>query len=833
MVDDDVAREGVAAPQDEVAGTELDESRRVDLGVDIGGLAALHEDGRWRGACCAEVQLHRGRVQTRGDRGQRRIDRRAAVEEQAAGRDGDRITSDVAGDVLISAQRVDAGIVTHAENLGGRDVHGRGTRREGGGGEGAGRGDIGGVGKLPEVEGSGVGLEGLEARAEAHRVVTDVGIGRGINDPYRREAAVDDAGPVGGETAEGDRRRGDEAIELRRIRAGNTEGVAARGIEQQRATGGLGQGADVQRRAAGSGPGQGDLAALGDRDRTDGLDGLQRLRAVEAERTAVEVDAGGVGPAALPSRDLTPLVVDDDDAARTQDVAVRVGAGGVVEEGSRAVVGARVAVELEGTEDFDRARAKRRRATRSRAGIERHGDTLGDQGAAGVIVRITDDEVTGRTGLGTAEPVIALQTRADAGRTGEDIVRTAEDEIRARTAGEAVDIARADAKRRGEVVDIRAEEALEDCAAVTDAGEVERGIPHRASEREADTVGAAEISGVEDGRREVAIEHDGTQRVELAERTQRGTGVEAGVRGEAEAGTRVDAHLARAEGRAGGRGELDHARLDVDATGEAAIGVTRDDQLTEIIQRATAALDEVAGARERTREFHATGRTGAVRINDAEGAEDRRRAGDTEAVVVGARDVEGLLRKIQVTDLEEVARSGGDTVDVERGDAADIERESVAGLAAEDQEAIIGAADVGTELERATVEIDRGLGGRPETTESVRGLGEDGAPPEIRAPGEGVRVRIRRVDDRGGEGQGTVARLGETSGARTGTEGVDDATGEDGGAGTRQLQHAIGGRAAIADESAGIIGSTVKRTGEQRGAIKVERAPEIEIQRRD
>ena len=313
---------------------------------------------------------------------------------------------------------------------------------------------------------------------------------------------------------------------------------------------------------------------------------------------------------------------------------------------------------MEGTEDFDRARAERRRATRSRPGVENHGDALSDQGTAGVIVRITDDyEVTGRTGLGSTDPVIALQASADARRAGKDVVRPTEEETRAGTTGEAVNVTRADAKRRGEVVDIRAEEALQDRIAVADRGEVERGVPHRATEREADAVSAAEISGVEDGRREVAVEHDGTQRVELAERTERGRGVETAIRGEAEAGTRIDADIGGAQRRTRGGRDLDHARLDIDATGEAAVGVTGDDQLTPVFQRAAPALDEVAGARERTREFHATGRTGAVRIDDAVGAEKRRGAGETEAVAVGTRDVEGLLRKIQVTELEEVTQA--------------------------------------------------------------------------------------------------------------------------------------------------------------------------------
>ena len=84
---------------------------------------------------------------------------------------------------------------------------------------------------------------------------------------------------------------------------------------------------------------------------------------------------------------------------------------------------------------------------------------------------------------------------------------------------------------------------MEDCAAVADGGEVEGGVPHRATKREADAISAAEISGVEDGRREVAVEHDGTQRVELAERTQGGFSVKAAVRGEAEAGARIDADI--------------------------------------------------------------------------------------------------------------------------------------------------------------------------------------------------------------------------------------------------------------------------------------------------
>ena len=255
MVDDDIAREGVAAPQDEVARTELDESRGVDLGVDIGGLPALHEDGRRRGARRTEVELHRGRVQTRGDRGQRRIDRRAAVEEQAAGRDRDGITGDVAGDVHVRAQRVDAGIVTHTENLGGRHVHGRRAVREGGGGEGAGRRDAIRVFELTEIKGRAAGaLERLEARAEGHRVITDIRISCRIDDPHRSQAAIDDARSVGGETAEGDGRGGDQALELGGVQPRDTEGIGARREEEQRTVGITSQGADIKRRTTGGIP---------------------------------------------------------------------------------------------------------------------------------------------------------------------------------------------------------------------------------------------------------------------------------------------------------------------------------------------------------------------------------------------------------------------------------------------------------------------------------------------------------------------------------------------------------------------------------------------------
>ena len=916
LVDDDVARDGVAALQDEITRAELDEARGGDLRVDRGGLAGLDVNETRAGAGGAEEQLHRISALLRGAVG-RRADHGAAVEEQAARNDRQGVARDVRLEVRVRAERIDAGIVGRTEGLGRRDIHGRRTRREVGGGEGAGRGDEVRVFDLAESEGRAArALEGLETGAKAHRVVADVGVGVGVDDPHRGQTAVDDARAVRGEAVERDRRGGDQAFEERRIAGRNTQGVGARGIEQQRAVGGTGQSPDAERGAAGIGLDQGDLGTLGDDDVADGLDGLQRGRAVEAERTAVEVDAGGIGPAALPSRDLTPLVVDDDLAARTQDEAVRVGAGGGVEEGSRAVIAERVRIELQGAEDLDRTRAQRRGASRSRAGVERHGHALGDQRTARVVVRVADRDVAHGAGLPAAEPVVALETETDAGGAGQDVIRTAEDERRGtRAAREAVGIARADAEGRGEVVDFRVEQALEDRAAITDGAQVEGGVPHRTGERERDAVGAAEVGGRQDGRGEVAIEHDGAQRVELAERAERGFGVEAAVRGEAEARAGVDAHVGGAQGRTRGGRDLHHALLDIDAAGEGAAGVAGDDQVLPVFQRTRAELDEVTAAGEGAGEFHATTGTSLRGINDGVVAEDRRRAADLQAVAedggvrrsgerlgrlgrragvlidrdrsgrknrgdegtrgdvraadrhadiptsrardagdgilagrpvritqrqghdrAGAGDGEGLVGEIEVTDLDGVTHRQEEriavAVEVDRGRAADVERQAVAGLAAED-DVSAGHAGVGLQAERAAVDVDDRLGRRAEATEGERRLGDDGTPPQIGAARERVVAGIRRIGHRGGKRQGAVARLGETGGARTGTEDVDDATREEGVAGSVQAQFAIGAGAAVADDARRTIRGAVQGTGDQGGAVEVEHGAATEVDRRD
>ena len=145
---------------------------------------------------------------------------------------------------------------------------------------------------------------------------------------------------------------------------------------------------------------------------------------------------------------------------------------------------------------------------------------------------------------------------------------------------------------------------------------------------------------------------------------------------------------------------------------------------------------------------------------------------------------------------------------------------------------MVSAADVGTQLERAAVEINLGLGGRPEATESIGSLGEDGSLPEIRATGEGVRVTIRRVDVRGVESQRAHPKLGKRGGAGGGTDAVNDASGEVGAAITFQDEPS-GGRGAIADDAARAVRSAVERSSDQRGAIEIERAAEIEIHRGD
>ena len=136
LIDDDVTRDGVATLEDEITRTELDEAGGGDLRVDRGGIAVRDIDVAGARARGAEEQLHRGGALLRGAVG-RGADRGLSVEKQAAGDDRQGITRDVRLDVRVRAQRIDAGVVGRAEGLGGRDIHGRRTRRE------IGRGEVG------------------------------------------------------------------------------------------------------------------------------------------------------------------------------------------------------------------------------------------------------------------------------------------------------------------------------------------------------------------------------------------------------------------------------------------------------------------------------------------------------------------------------------------------------------------------------------------------------------------------------------------------------------------------------------------------------------------
>ena len=544
-VDDDVAGDGVAAPQEGVTRAELDEAAGEDARVDRRGLATLLEDVRGARARGAEVEIH-GIGEAGPGRRQDGVDGRATGDDEAAGSDREAIARGVRRDVLIRTQGVDRRIITDAEDLRrGEDIDGLESVRERGGRELAGRVVATRVLDLADARRAGA-RQGLETAADAHGVVTDERVRGGVDDPHRGEAAVDDPQAVGGRTGQRDGAGGDQALELRRITDRDAERVTADGIQLQGAVGGVRQGADAQGDAAGIGTGQGDLAALGDREVADGLDGLRRGGAAEAERAAVQVDAGGIVPAPFPADDGTDLVVDDDLTARTQDEAVRVGAGGGVEEGGRAVVGERVGGKLEVAEDFDDTGAERRGAGRSRARLKRHPRALEDRGAAAEVVRVADDDIAGGARLRAAEPVVTFQTDLETRVAGEHVVRAAEDEAGIRSARDAVDIARADAERRGEVVDFRIEEALQDRAAVADGGEVERRIPHRTGERQGHAVSAAEVGRGEDGRGEIAVEDDGAEGVELAEGAERGRGVQAAVAGETQRGAGVDADVGRA-----------------------------------------------------------------------------------------------------------------------------------------------------------------------------------------------------------------------------------------------------------------------------------------------
>ena len=529
VVHDNRTGDRVAPLQGEHAITKLEETQGVNAGIQDSRHTVRDENIRLAGAGRAEIHAHTRRTSRRGERrvdAQDRIDRDVAVPNQTAGSDRDVITGDVRGDVIIRPERIDARVIGRRDAIGGRHVDDRGIDGRASAPSTA-RRHADAVFHLTDANGATDAAQGLEADvvevadAEAGRVVRDIRIGGRIHNPHGGDPGVNDAGTVRGRAAQRDGIRRDQAIVGRRLGArGHTPRVRAVTIQDQAAVGGAREVTDIQGAATRIGMRDRDTTALGNRDVADGLGGEHRLRTVVAEGTAIEVDARGIGPAPLPARDLTPHFIDDDIASGTEDVVGGIRARSVVEIGSRAVVTPRIRAQLQRAEDFDGARTERRRATRGRAHVERHGHALVNRSTTGVVIRITEDDGVLRTRLGTAEPVIALEADADLGRASEDIIRTAENQGGSRTTREAVGITRADAERRGDVIDVGVQQALQDGVAITDGTEIQRRTEIGTSEREGEAVSAPEITGGEDGRREIAIEHDGAQRVVFAERDE-------------------------------------------------------------------------------------------------------------------------------------------------------------------------------------------------------------------------------------------------------------------------------------------------------------------------
>ena len=284
--------------------------------------------------------------------------------------------------------------------------------------------------------------EGLQAERRS-LVAQESGV-RAIDDPGRHHAGG--RGRAGrGRTRIGEGGRDEESIEA----GGGVERASGRGVDPKHATLGSARDAgDLEDRGARvvSVDIEGAVAEA-DGDCADLFEGIEVIGAAQAERTAVKRQADGVTPAALitgPSEEtgggagVVVIELDEAGLAETDDIG---GVGGPGIEGRT----------LETTEDkgralahFDDTGTERRGAGGGPAGFDDEGSATVDDGAAGVVVGVLDDDRADGVTRGRLTAREERDRCADfdgAGGAGEDVVRAREPKRIA--AAEAVAIIRA------------------------------------------------------------------------------------------------------------------------------------------------------------------------------------------------------------------------------------------------------------------------------------------------------------------------------------------------------------------------------------------------------
>ena len=335
---------------------------------------------------------------------------------------------------------------------------------------------------------------------------------------------------------------------------------------------------------------------------------------------------------------------------------VRVGSGRSVDRGAEV---ARVD-KARALTDFDDARAERRSAGFGAAGGDVEIRATIDDRAAGVIVRIEDENATSRIARDGRSGGVGGNRDADfehLGGAGEDVVLTCEPK---RTAGtDAVTVARTRGER-AEELDTAPERVAKAVGAeglltVADGAHIERTGEGRDGNPQGTAEGRSHRRRREGATRrgEITVEREDTEIAEIAEDRDAGGAADAADTSQAEDRAGIDDDRAAAERRAGGRGDLDGAaREDVRSSG-VGVGVAGD------AQRARAGLGDrkgigADGVLDDAREVEdgTTGAASARRDVEDRGVATGDRAHEADVLLVGRRrGREGRITEGQVTEL--------------------------------------------------------------------------------------------------------------------------------------------------------------------------------------
>ena len=485
------------------------------------------------------------------------------------------------------------------------------------------------------------------------------------------------------------------------------------------------------------------------------------------QRAAIQIQPRRIRPAALPAGDRARHIIDRDLPAGMQCESVAVIPRRPVHKRSILPRGSQRAPDVH---HAAAERAVRRRVRRS-ARFDLQPGAFPDDRAAGVIVRVADDDRA--AALPERAVVRDARRRTDLHLRGraeirKHIVHAGKGEVVITAAREPVNaadraVAQARRERRRDIRDFRIDAAGEESPAVADHGLIQRAGVKGTRQRDGD--GAVRV--VEDARRIqprhgveiVVVQPHRRERIECAEHFHR-RAADGAIRPRADArepqrAVAKDIHPPRAERRARGRVHDERAGLDVRAAAvrvsERAGRAVVNDQIpalirAEFVQRAAIGRDDAA------RQFERAGSTGAPARDAREISEDRRRARDAQEIIVRASRGQVVFAQVQRADLPRIAAVRRHAIHIDRRGTGDIHRRAGARLIAE-RDGAIDAAAIAAEIQRATRQRDRarGAGGiirGDETAERERILDEERAEIHRRAAGETVvaRVWIVRVE---------------------------------------------------------------------------------------